>query len=81
MYFELLKFKITVKSLNQVAFLVVIAIVEPLTISMNSYQKAYFDRRINIWDWLIPIQQPIQIRGYSSREADAESQVRSSIEL
>ena len=60
---------------NLVAFLVVIAIVEPLSISMNSYQKAYFDRRINIWDWLIPIQQPIQIRGYSSREADAESQV------
>ena len=37
------------------------------------YKAVYFDRRINIWDWLVPIEQPIQIRGYSSREAEAES--------
>lgn len=58
---------------NLIAFLALIALVEPLMISAQSYQAAYFDRRINVWDWLIPIQQPIQIRGYSSREAEAEA--------
>ena len=47
---------------NLVAFLLLIAVIEPITISGKSYLAAYFDRRINLWDWLIPIEQPIQIR-------------------
>jgi hypothetical protein len=54
---------------NILALIFIVAIVEPMKLSFQAFVSAYFKRNCDIWDWIVPINQPIRIQSHSKRNS------------